>query len=55
MIWWFSNLLPVFLRVSKQIVSLTAATKETLPLLPAFTINEREQQKHQVFINTRRT
>ena len=37
MIWWFSNLPHDFLKVSKQILSLTAATKETLPLLQAFT------------------
>lgn len=43
MIWWFSNLLPDFLKVSKQIVSLTAVTKETLRLLLDITINEREE------------
>ena len=46
---WFSNLLADFLKVSKQIVRWTAATKET-PL--AFTINEQEEQKHKVLTNT---
>ena len=44
MIWWFSNLPHNFLKVSKQIVSLTAVTKETRPLLLVFTINEREEK-----------